>query len=84
MIEVYATEQRTLWRSGKPPMTIVREVAMKNGLGTKTVKVFRGKRVISKETERLNGRETRKIGKRRYIKKLYKPMERRTLKKLNA
>jgi hypothetical protein len=82
-IEVYATEQRTRVLSGQPPMTIVREVVYKNGKGRKTVRVLRGNRVLSTESTTLNRTESTRVKKRRYIKKLYKPLERRTLKKLN-
>ena len=64
-------------------MTVVREVALKNGKGRKTVRVLRGSKVVSTETERLNLREAKHVHKRKFVKGLYKKMERRTLKRLN-
>jgi hypothetical protein len=81
-IEMYAIEKRTMIRPGFPPVTIVREVEIKNGKGRKTVKVTRADRVISNVTERLNGSERHKITKRKYVKGLYKKAERKTLRRL--
>jgi hypothetical protein len=83
MIEVHTIEQRTQIQSGKPPMTIVREVALKNGKGRKTVRVIRGSKVVSTESEPLNLTERKHVHKRKFVKGLYKKMERRTLKRLN-
>lgn len=69
-------------RPGKPPVTITREVILRNGRGRKTVRVTRGRRVVSNVSEVLKPHETRKIGKRKYVRGLYKPAERRTLKRL--
>ena len=79
---MYAVEQRTMIRPGEAPVTIVREVELRNGKGRKTVKVKRGDRVVSDVTERLNGAERHKITKRKYIKGLYKKAERKTLRQL--
>jgi hypothetical protein len=81
-VHVFATEQRTMIRAGKPPITITREVMMKNGHGRKTVRVARGSRVLSNVSEVLKPHETQKIGKRKYIRGLYKPAERRTMKRM--
>lgn len=81
-IEMYAIEQRTMIQPGSAPVTIVREVELRNGKGRKTVRVKRGDRVISDVTERLNGSERRKITTRKYIKGLYKKAERKTLRQL--
>ena len=70
-------------RPGKPPITIIREVTMRNGRGRKTVRVTRGKRVVSNVSEVLKPHETQKVGKRKYIRGLYKKAERRTLKRLS-
>jgi hypothetical protein len=83
MIEVHTIEQRTQIQPGKPAMTIVREVAIKNGKGRKTVRVLRGSKVVSTETEPLNLTERKRVHKRKFVKGLYKKMERRTLKRLN-
>lgn len=82
-IEMYAVEQRTMIRPGEAPVTIMREVELRNGKGRKTVKVKRGDRVVSEVSERLNGTERHKIAKRKYIKGLYKKAERKTLRRLN-
>jgi hypothetical protein len=82
-IDMYAVEQRTMIRPGEAPVTIVREVELRNGKGRKTVKVKRGDRVVSDVTERLNGTECHKITKRKYVKGLYKKAERKTLRHLN-
>lgn len=83
-IQVYATEQRTMVRPGQPPLTIIREVTMRNGRGSKSVRVLRGRRVVSNVSEVLKPRETRKMHKRKYIKGLYKKAERRTMKRLRG
>jgi hypothetical protein len=82
-IQVYAVEQRTMVRPGQPPVTIEREVSYKNGKGRKTVRVKRGGRIVSTVTHKLNRTEKRKIPRRKYVKGLYKPMERETLQRLN-
>lgn len=82
-IAVYAIEQRTQVVPGQPPMTIRREVELRNGKGRKTVKVTRGNRTISDVTHDLNLSERSRIGHRKYIKGLYKPLERETLRNLN-
>jgi hypothetical protein len=82
-IEVYAVEQRTMIRPGQPPVTIIREVTFKNGKGRKTVRVRRGKRTLSSITHKLSKTEKHKVPRRKYIKGLYKPMERETLQQLN-
>lgn len=83
-IEVYAVERRTMIRPGQPPLAITRETVLKNGKGRKTVRVTRGNRIISDVTRRLNRTEKRKVHKRKYIKGLYKSLERDTLTALNA
>lgn len=83
-IEVYAVERRTMIRPGQPSLTITRETVLKNGKGRKTVRVTRGNRIISDVTRRLNRTEKRKVHKRKYVKGLYKPLERDTLTALNG
>lgn len=68
--------------AGKAPVTIRREVEMRNGKGRKTIKVFRGSRVISSETEHLGAIEKKKVQKRKFVKGLYKGLERKTRKRL--
>jgi hypothetical protein len=84
MIHVYALEKRTMARPGQAPVTIEREVTYKNGIGRKTVRVKRGSRTVSTVTHKLNKTEKRKVPRRKYIKGLYKPMERETLRQLNS
>jgi hypothetical protein len=81
-IQVYAIEQRTMVRPGQPPVTIEREVTYKNGIGRKTVRVKRGRRTLSSVTHKLNKTEMQKVPRRKYVKGLYKPMERETLRNL--
>jgi hypothetical protein len=81
-IQVYAIEQRTMVRPGQAPVTIEREVTYKNGKGRKTVRVKRGSRIVSTVTQNLNRTEKRKVPRRKYVKGLYKPMERETLRRL--
>ena len=82
-IEVYAIEQRTRYLPGEPPMTIQREVIVRNGKTQKAVRVLRGNRVISNSTKKLKSKESRKIRKRKYVKGLYKGLARETLQQLN-
>jgi hypothetical protein len=82
-IHVYAIEKRTMKLAGKPPVTITRETMLQNGKGRKTVKVTRGARTISSKTERLNLSERKRVGTRKYIKGLYRPLERAVLRELN-
>lgn len=83
-INVYAIEQRTQILPGQPPMVLTREVTLRNGKGRKTVRLQKGKRVVSSVTKRLNFTERKKIGKRRYVKHLYRDVERSLLDKVNA
>jgi hypothetical protein len=82
-INVYAMEQRTQMIAGQPPMTITREVVLRNGKGRKTVKVARGSHVVSNVTENLNLSECRDIQRRKYIKPLYKSVESKTIRRMN-
>lgn len=82
-IEVYAIERRTRIIPGQPPTTIEREVVVRNGKTQKAVRVLEGNRVISNSTRKLKRKEKRRIQKRKYIKGLYKGMERETLRRLN-
>lgn len=83
-IQVYAVERRTMIRPGRVPVTIERETILRNGKGRKTVRVRRGDRLISNVTESLNGAEKHKVGKRKYVRGLYKKAERRTMKRLHG
>lgn len=83
-IQVYAIEQRTMACPGQPSVTIEREVTYKNGVGRKTVRVKRGRRTVSSVTHKLNKTEKRKVTRRKFVKDLYKPMERETLHQLNS
>jgi len=83
MIQVYTVEKRTMKVPGKAPVTIIRQTEVKNGKGRKTVRVLRGKRVISNVSKKLNLTEKKKVTKREYVMGLYKPMEHQTLQNLN-
>lgn len=82
-ITMYAVEQRTRIIPGQPPMTISREVNLRNGKGRKTVKITRGNRILSEITRKLNLTERRRITRRKYVKGLYKQIEKDTLRHLN-
>jgi hypothetical protein len=82
-ITVFAVEERTQIAPGAPPTTIHREVELRNGIGRKTVRVTRGNRVVSDVTRKLNFSERKRISRRKYIRGLYKPLERETLRNLN-
>jgi len=84
MIQVHTIEQRTMQQGSQPPVTIVREVALQNGKGVKKIQVLRGNTVVSAESEKLNLTEQKNVHKRKFMKGLYKTMERKTMKKLNA
>lgn len=83
-IQVFAMERRTMVRPGQPPVTIERETVLRNGHGRKTVRVRSGNRIVSDVTESLNGKEKHKVGKRKYVRGLYKKAERRTMKRLRS
>jgi hypothetical protein len=83
-IQVYAMERRTMMRPGRAPVTIERETVLRDGHGRKTVRVRRGRHVVSNVTEALNGAEKHKVGKRKYVRGLYKKAERRTMKRLHS
>ena len=83
MFEAHYVEIRSQKVPGQPATTIVREVHTKNGKGRKTIKVLKGKRVISSVVEPLNAREKRNIHKRRLTKGLYKSAERKTRRRLD-
>jgi len=82
MIQISSVEERTMKLPGQPAVTIVRTVDMKNGKGRKTIKVLKGSKVVSNESEPLNLIECKKVHKRKFVKGLYKHMERRTLRRL--
>ncbi len=82
-ITVFAVEQRTQIAPGAPPMTIRREVELRNGKARKTVRITRGNRVLSDVTRKLNLSERKRIRSRKYVKGLYKPLEHETLRNLN-
>ena len=83
MIEVHTVETRTQIVPGKAPMTIVREVEMKNGTGYKSVKVMKGKRTISSVREPLHVVESTNVAERKFTHGLFRTTERKTKKKMN-
>jgi hypothetical protein len=82
MIQISSIEERIMKLPGKPAVTIIRTVDLKNGKGRKTLKVLKGPTVVSTESEPLNLTERKKVHKRKFVKGLYKKMERRTLRRL--
>ena len=82
MIQISFVEERTMKLPGKPAVTVVRTADLKNGKGRKTIKVLKGSKVVSNESEPLNLTERKKVHKRKFVKGLYKHMERRTLRRL--
>lgn len=83
MLFVQSIEQRTNLVKGKPPVTIRRNVTFRNGHGTKTVEVIKGKKVVSKVTEPFTITECQNIQNRTFTKGLFKSAERKTKKKMN-
>ena len=71
-------------RPGLQPLTIVREVTMRNGRGRKSVRVLRGKRMVSNVSQNLRPYELRDISRRNYIYGLYRGVERKTRKRLRG
>jgi hypothetical protein len=65
-------------------MTVVYETTLKNGKGRKTIRVSRGRKVLSTVTEPLNLREKEHVHKRKFVKTLYKKIEHKTRKRLNV
>ena len=65
-------------------MTVLYETTLKNGKGRKTIRVSRGRKVISNVTEPLNLHECKHVHKRKFVKGFYKKMERKTRKRLNV
>ena len=82
MIQIHSVEQRTMVQGGIP-VTIVRQVDMKNGHGTKQVQVLRGNQVLAQESAPLNLTEKKSVQQRK-THSLHKSLERKTLKMLNA
>jgi hypothetical protein len=83
MIEVHSLETRTQMVPGKAPMTIVREVSLKNGKGFKTVKIMRGEKTISSVREPLHSLESTNVAERKFTPGLFQSPERKTKKKIN-
>ena len=83
MIQIHSVEQRTMVQSGQPPITIVRQVDMKNGHGVKQVQVIRGNTVLAQESATLNLTEKKNVQNRK-TSSLHKSLERKTLKRINA
>lgn len=78
MIQTHYVEIRRRRLPGESaPTTIIREVHGQNGRGRKTIRVLRGKRVISDVSELL--RPSEKISR----PALYKSAEKKTLVKMN-
>jgi hypothetical protein len=83
-IQVFAIERRTLLQPGQAPVTVERETVFRNGRGRKTVRVRKGNKTVSEISEPLNRTECRKVAKRKYVRRLYKKAERKTLKRLRG
>jgi hypothetical protein len=83
MITAHYVEMRTRRLPGEAePTTIIREVHVENGRGRKTIKVLRGKRVLSAITEPLTPSENSKVQRRKFSKGLHKSAERKTRRRL--
>lgn len=83
MIQIHTVEQRTMVQGGQPPITIVRQVDMKNGHGVKQVQVIRGNTILAQESAPLNLTEKKNVQQRK-TSSLHKSLERKTLKSINA
>lgn len=83
MITAHYVEIRSRLLPGESnPTTIIREVHTENGRGRKTIKVLRGKRVMSAITESLTPTEKSNIQHRKFSKGLYKSAERKTRRRM--
>jgi hypothetical protein len=83
MITAHYVEIRSRRLPGEAePTTIIREVHAENGRGRKTLKVLRGKRVLSAVTEPLSTSENTKIQRRKFVRGLYSSAERKTRKRV--
>ena len=84
MITAHYVEIRSRKLPGEAESTtIIREVHAENGRGRKTLKVLRGKRVLSAVTEPLTPSEYSRNQVRKFNKGLFKPAERKTRRRLN-
>ncbi len=84
MIQAHYIEIRSRKAPGQvEPITIIREVHSQNGHGRKTVRVLRGKRVISNVSESLGSIEKANIQTRTFSPGLYASAEAKTVRKLN-
>ena len=61
MFILNATSEHTIVKPSGLPSTTLREIHIKNGKGTNTTRIIRGKRVMSRKTKRINlAKQTRK------------------------
>ncbi len=80
-IHAYSLEKRTQIIPGQAPVTILREVAMENGKGYKSIRVLRGSKTISTVREPLQPIETANIAERKFTPGLFRSTEQKTKKK---
>ena len=84
MIQAHYVEIRSRRLPGETePTTIVREVRNQNGKYCKTIRVLRGKHVISDVSESLHPSEKTNIQNRTFSPGLYKSAEKKTVAKLS-
>ena len=85
MLFVETMEQRTnlVKGKGKVPVTIRRAITFRNGHGTKTVEVLKGKKVVSKVQEPFTITECKNVQNRKFTKGLFKSAEKKTLKNMH-
>jgi len=86
MLFVETMEQRTnmVKGKGKAPVTVRRAITFRNGRGTKTVEVLKGKKVVSKVQEPFTITECQNVQNRKFTKGLFKSAEKKTLRKMNT
>jgi len=82
MLQVHSVEQRTMVQGGVP-VTIIRQVDMKNGHGTKQVQVLRGNQMLAQESATINFMDRHNIQKRK-TNSVHKSLERKTIKAITA
>lgn len=63
-------------------MTVTRTVDVNGCKGRKTVRFMRGSKIVSTETEPLTIGDCKKVHRRRFVKGLYRRLDRKTKKRV--
>jgi hypothetical protein len=84
MIRVSTVETRYRKLPGKPAVSVIHRTNLVNDEGTNTVTVLEGNKVISKHSEKIRRHTARRIHNRKFVKGLYKGLQRRTRRHLRS